>query len=86
MSVGTKVQPSDIAALGDDILDHLKHFSPGERVAVALYLLSVVAAGLAAEDNSASMMLAAQAMEAGMAERTTQGAVRPAVRTTGRPT
>jgi hypothetical protein len=69
MADGILVGPGDIAALGDDVLDHLEHFTPGEKSAIALYLLSQTSVDVPPADRPAAIALAAEAMKIGAAER-----------------
>jgi len=59
------VEPGDIAMLGDDIIEHLKHFSASERVAIALYVLSDAVAEIRPADKRGATDLANRAIFVG---------------------
>ena len=60
------ILPSDIAMLGDDFREHLRHFSPAERLAVAFYLLTRAAADILPADRATALELAANTIAAGL--------------------
>jgi hypothetical protein len=62
------VEPGDIAMLGDDIRAHLADFSAAERMAVALYLLSLSKIEIAPVEMPRADMLAERAIAIGVME------------------